>query len=155
MFWLCANPNLSFQVRKHTRYNTNCEQQDIPEHGPMLSLGASRTVGKVISYFVAYAMEQEEQHSSRVWFLLWPMHVSIMCQQPVIVRFWERNCMMMMMMIHLPTFPRETAVSEKYLIITVFIRHVRAKEVMNGGSCKVSPSPPHCAMQLYLVWNRC
>jgi len=46
-------PTLAFKFG-NTRYNTTQEQRDIPEHGPMLSLGATRAVGDATSYFVAY-----------------------------------------------------------------------------------------------------
>ena len=46
-------PTLAFKFG-NTRYNTTQEQRDIPEYGPMLSLGATRTVGDATSYFVAY-----------------------------------------------------------------------------------------------------
>jgi hypothetical protein len=46
-------PSLAFKFGL-TRYNTNREQRDIPENGPVLSLGAVRSVGSVVCHFVAY-----------------------------------------------------------------------------------------------------
>jgi hypothetical protein len=45
-------PTLAFKFG-NTCYNTTRKQHDIPEHGPMLSLGAMRTIGEATSYFVA------------------------------------------------------------------------------------------------------
>ncbi len=37
-----------------TRYNTTCDQREISETGPMLSLDAVRSVGNATCHFVAY-----------------------------------------------------------------------------------------------------
>lgn len=46
-------PTLAFKFG-NTCYNTTREQRDIPENGPMLSLGATRSVRDATSHFVAY-----------------------------------------------------------------------------------------------------
>jgi len=47
-----------------TCYNTSSEQRDIPENGPVLSLGAVCSMGHVICHFVAY-----QNGTGRVTFL--------------------------------------------------------------------------------------
>ena len=46
-------PTLAFRFG-NTRYNTSREQREIPENGPMLSVGTTRTVREATSFFVAY-----------------------------------------------------------------------------------------------------
>jgi hypothetical protein len=46
-------PSLAFKFGL-TRYNTNREQREISENGPVLSLGAVRSVGSAVCHFVAY-----------------------------------------------------------------------------------------------------
>jgi hypothetical protein len=46
-------PSLAYRFGV-TRYNTSRDQRDIPENGPVLSLGAVRSVGSAVCHFVAY-----------------------------------------------------------------------------------------------------
>ena len=46
-------PNLAYKFG-NTKYKTNRIQRELPERGPVLSLGATRTVGSTIAHFVAY-----------------------------------------------------------------------------------------------------
>lgn len=55
-------PSLAFKF-SITQYNTSQEQIEIPENGPVLSLGAIRSVDNVICDFVSYGMELGESPS--------------------------------------------------------------------------------------------
>ena len=57
-------PSLAFKFGA-TRYNTSCDQREITESGPVLSLGAVRSVGNAVCHFIAY-----RNGTGRVTFLL-------------------------------------------------------------------------------------